>query len=188
MYLLQTIVLPWSNGFFLFSGGGSVYNERLAIILGFITLSSGLAAFFSCRIFVSFTMHARNKASPLNKLYADFYKYHLYYWWAFGVMLVAHLLISVVHTGLPQAGDPDAGIHWAILGFGALSLIIAVVLFSSCRVVPRLIAMATPRNPFKNTFYSRIYRFHSYYWVLLLAAVLTHFLLSYFHTGIWPGA
>ena len=119
--------------------------------------------------------------------YSVFYRFHLYYWWAFGVVLLAHLLVAVLHTGLPQAGDPDAGIHWEILGLGFFSAVSAAVAFSSCRVLPRLVAMAAPRSPLNNIAYRVFSRYHSYYWLVIGALVASHFAIAYWHAGIWPG-
>jgi hypothetical protein len=165
----------------------ALYYERLAIILGIITLVSALFVFFSCRIFVSRLPSPGSKPSRLKKLYKSFYKYHLYYWWALGVALLAHLMLAVLHTGLPQSGDPDAGIHWAILGFGVAGSISALVLFSSCRIVPRLLAMAGTADPFQSHVFKSAYKYHTYYWAILGMVVLTHFGIALAHAGIWPG-
>ncbi len=169
------------------SGITAVYNERLAIIFGFITLASGLSAFLSCRVCISWLSHLGLKNPTQIKGYSAFYKYHLYYWWAFGVSLVAHFMVATLHTGLPQAGDPDAGVHWIILGLGLFSGVSASSLFFSCRVLPRLVAMATPKKPFNNPLYRAYNKYHSYYWVILALLATAHFIVSYNHTGVWPG-
>jgi hypothetical protein len=165
----------------------AIYNERLAIIFGLITLTSGLAAFFSCRTCVNWLIRIGMKNPLNNKGYSAFYKYHIYYWWSFGVLLVAHILVAVIHTGLPQAGDSDANIHWMILGFGLFSAITAVFLFSSCRIVPRLISRVKPGNPLKNLRYRSFFGFHSYFWGVLALLVVLHFVIAYNHAGVWPG-
>ncbi len=96
-------------------------------------------------------------------------------------------MMAVLHTGLPQTGDPDAAVHWTILGVGFSGLLTASVLFSSCRVIPRLLALAGRKSPFENLFFRSIYRYHVYFWSILLIAVLAHFLVSYQHAGVWPG-
>ncbi len=165
----------------------SIYNERLAIVFGFITLALGLSVFLSCRVCISWLSHLGLQNPTKIRGYSSFYKYHLYYWWAFGVMLIAHIMVSILHTGFPQTSDPDASIHWIILGLGLGSFVTALGVFSSCRVLPKLMAMVTPKNPFSNTLYKPFFKYHSYYWLIMTLLVLAHFTVSGNHTGIWPG-
>lgn len=165
----------------------AIYNERLAIILGLVTLVLGLVVFFSCRTCVSWLSRLGVKNLMKARGYSMFYQYHLYYWWAFGVSVVAHFMISIIHTGLPQADYPDANIHWITLGLGLFSFITALVLFSSCRILPRLAAMIKPKSLFNNTMYKVLFRYHPHYWWILALLVVAHFTVSYNHTGIWPG-
>jgi hypothetical protein len=164
----------------------AVYNERLAIVFGFITLAFGLNAFLSCRVCISWLKRLGLKNPTQIKGYSSFYKYHLYYWWAFGVSILAHLMVATLHTGLPEAGDPDAGVHWIILGLGLFSGVAAIALFFSCRVIPRLVAMAVRINPFNNSFYRAYNKYHVYYWLVLAGLVAAHFIAGYSHSGIWP--
>ncbi len=163
----------------------AVYNERTAIILGLTTLLLGLAVFFSCRTFLSLYMrlHLGNPLS--NKGYLGFYRYHLFYWWIFGVALVSHFMMGVIHTGLPAAVDVDAYIHWIILVFGFMTALSSLTIFSTCRVYPRLLA---PDNKYalSNRVYRTIYRSHSYYWIGFIVLFSAHFATSYIHAGMWP--
>ena len=164
----------------------AVYDERLAIILGLVTLLFGLTVFFSCRTCISWLSRLGLKNLTETRGYLMFYRYHLYYWWAFGVLVVAHFLIATVHTGLPQAGDPDANIHWTILGLGLFSFITALVTFSSCRVLPKIAAVVSPKSLFNNNTYKIFFRYHTYYWWIMALLVAAHFTVSYSHAGIWP--
>lgn len=166
----------------------ATYNERLAIVFGVITLVLSLSTFLSCRTCISWLKRLGIQNPMHSKGYALFYRYHLYYWWAFGVALVAHFMVAVLHTGLPQSDDPDANIHWIILGLGLFSAISAVGLFSSCRILPRLAAMAKNNNPLDNMVFRVFFKYHSYYWFILAMLVAAHFGVSYWHAGIWPGA
>jgi cytochrome b561 len=166
---------------------GSVYNERLAIVLGLLTLTSGLVVFLSCRTCLSWLSHLGLKNLTQTRGYSVFFRYHLYYWWTFGVLLVAHLMVAVLHTGLPQAGDPDANVHWTILGLGLFSAISGLVVFSSCRVLPRLLGMALPRKRLNNLALSPFFKYHSFLWLILAALAISHFLVGLNHSGIWPG-
>ncbi len=180
--LLQNAVM-----FFQGSDITAVYDERIAIVLGYLTLISGLAVFISCRTCVSWLRHLGMKDPTTTRGYAGFYRFHLYYWWAFGVLLLIHLMMAILHTGLPQAGDPDASVHWIILGMGLFSAIAALMVFSSCRVLPRLITIATSRNPFQNIHFKTFFQNHSYFWVPLVLLAGVHIAFGFQHAGIWPG-
>lgn len=165
----------------------AIYNERLAILLGVITLACALATFASCRSCVSLFNHIGLKNLTQIKGYQSFYKYHTYYWWVFGVVLLSHIMMATVHSGLPQAGDPDAGIHWVILLVGMGGALSALALFSSCRVSPRLLAPTAPKISLANKTYRTFFNLHSYYWWILAAFIAGHFTVSFLHAGIWPG-
>ena len=168
------------------SAQASVYSERTAIILGFVTLALALAAFASCRTFVSLLTRLGVKNPTRSQAYRGFNRYHLYYWWFFGVAFLAHVMMATFHTGLPEAGDPDAGVHWAILILGLASGISSVAVFASCRILPRLLAPTVPKLSLTNKPYRSFFGYHSYYWLALVLLVAAHFLTVYLHTGAWP--
>ena len=165
----------------------AIDNERLAIVFGFVTLGLGVAAFLSCRICLAWLKRLGFKDPVHAGWYASFYGYHLYYWWGFGIAVVSHLWVALVHTGLPQSGDLGAGIHWAILGLGLFAAISASSVFFSCRVLPRLVAMATRGKPWHNARYRVYSSYHAYFWVMAALLVAAHFAASYRHAGVWPG-
>ena len=164
----------------------AVINERIAISLGFITLALGLATFISCRSFISLLMRLGIKTPMRNAVFLSFYRYHTYYWWFFGVAALSHFMMATFHTGLPQPGDPDAGIHWLILALGMASAVSGLTLFSSCRAYPRLMSPAVPKLSFQSATYRMFFRYHSYYWWVFGLLVAAHFVASYLHAGIWP--
>ena len=100
--------------------------------------------------------------------------------------MVAHLLVAVVHTGLPQTGDPDAPVHWWILGLGLFSALSAIGIFFSCRIIPKLMTMAGAKNN-DNKISNAFFKGHAYYWMVLGLLALSHFLVAFNHAGIWPG-
>ncbi len=185
--MINLVSSPVTNKLFEIASPSAVINERIAIILGVITLVLAVSVFASCRTFLSILKFFGLKFSSENKVYRAFNKFHLWYWWLFGVSLVAHIMMAVFHTGLPQAGDPDAGTHWTILALGLSAGILTGVLFASCRFFPRLLTPKKPGSLLKNVTYNMFYRYHNYYWLLLLLVVAGHFTLSYLHAGIWPG-
>jgi len=174
------------NVFYQVASPTSIYSERIAIIFGFITLVFALAIFFSCRTFVSLMTKLGVKNLLQWKPYKKFYQYHLYYWWLFGIAVLAHVIMGTIHTGLPKSGDPDAGIHWSILILGAVSLVSGIILFFSCRIIPRLISPTLPNINTENKTYFSIFKYHSYYWILFVLSVAVHFIITFIHTGVWP--
>ena len=164
----------------------AIYNERMAIVLGLVTLGFAVAAFVSCRTFVSMIGYLGIKNLGKSWAYERFNRYHFYYWWLFGVSMLAHLMMGTFHTGLPQAGDPDGGSHWAILILGTVGALSGIALFTSCRISPRLLSPQIPRLSLANKAYKSFFKYHSYYWIIFGISVTAHFAVSYLHAGIWP--
>ena len=164
----------------------AIYNERVAIILGFITLVSAIAAFVSCRTFMNILAHLGLKNASQSRFFQRYYRYHAWYWWVFGVALLTHLVIATVHTGLPKAGDPDAPIHWAILALGLAGGLTGITLFFSCRIVPRLMAPATDKFSLQNRAFNTFFKYHTWYWLVFVLLVAAHFTVSFIHAGAWP--
>jgi hypothetical protein len=167
------------------SSTAAIYNERIAIILGLVTVLAALATFGSCRILL-FIFKFFKASSVENRAYQLFSSYHSYYWFIFGVALMSHLMMAVFHTGLPKTGDPDGGVHWAILILGFCGMLSAAILFTTCKISPRLIAPSVPRLSLKSQAYRAFYKYHSYYWLAFTLLIAGHFVISYLHAGIWP--
>ena len=163
-----------------------IINERIAIILGVVTLTLGIAAFASCK--TCFSIFRRfGWGNPLdNKGYRLFFRYHSYYWWAFGIVLISHIFIAFVHTGLPQAGDPGAWIHWVILSLGLVTALSAGVQFFSCRICFKFLSRQKSSDFFNNRTLQPFFKFHSYYWIIFFLLAFVHFAAGYYHAGIWP--
>jgi hypothetical protein len=169
------------------NSGAGLYGERLAVALGFVTLAFALATFASCRSCLSLLGRLHVKNPMETRPYRTFYKYHGYYWSIFLLTLILHLISAVMHTAIPTADDPDAQIHWVILGFAFGSLVSTGVVLSSCRSLVNLLNLFAEKGPLSNLRYQLFYQYHSYYWVLLILAIAGHVASAYLHTGIWPG-
>jgi hypothetical protein len=168
------------------ASGPGLYGERLAIVLGFVTLISAVATFATCRSCLSLLGRFGLK-NPLDmRWYRPLYKYHGYYWWVFLMGLFLHLLTAMMHTAIPIPGDPDAQIHWIILSLGFASLVLVVIMVSSCRSLVGLLNLFREKNLLSDKIYQLFYRFHSYYWLILFLLIAGHFTGSYIHTGVWP--
>ena len=169
------------------SGNIGLYSERLTVILGFVTLAAAVATFVTCRSCLSFLGRFGLKIHVDAGWYRPFYKYHGYYWWVLILGLTLHFLSAVMHTGIPQAGDPDAPIHWVVLGLGLGAAVSTGAVLSSCRSMAGLLNTFTGKTPTGNKRYLSFYRYHSYYWLILILAIAGHFAASYAHIGVWPG-
>ena len=164
-----------------------IYYERIAVVLGFVTLVAALATFASCRSFINLISRYTRKNLLENRAYQSFYKYHTYYWWSLFVILIIHMMSAGIHTYLlPAPDDPDALAHWLILGFAFAILATISIQFASCRSFASLVEFITQSNPVKFRVYKGFYRFHAYYWWLFLSAVAGHIIASSIHTRIWP--
>ena len=171
----------------LYSAGNiGIYNERLAVTLGLITLVFGLAIFVSCRICVSFLARAGLDRFTSGKSYRSFYRFHSYYWWIFWFVFVLHVLTALMHSGIPDPGDSDSAAHWSILGLGAASFIAILTVGVSCRSLAGVLDLYLTGGPLQSGFYKLFYRYHSYYWLIVLLGVVGHFTSAFLHTGIWP--
>lgn len=164
----------------------SIYNERISIVLGFLTLFALMAVFFSCRTCVSVPKRLKLVNLMNSRAYRKFYQYHSYYWWVFEVLLVAHFMMVVMHVGMQRAGDTDPLIYWFILLLGLSTALATAALLFSCRIMPRLITAATAKKPLTYRSFNTFFQRHGYYWWLVLLLALAHFTVGYVHIGIWP--
>jgi hypothetical protein len=163
----------------------TVYNERLAIVLGFITLIFVLATLLSCRSFISF-LKLFKIINPLeNRAFNSFYKYHSFYWYGFILSVILHLLVGIMHVRVSDPTDPDAYLHLYILIAGAVAFLVTIFIFLSCRSFAVFLNIVEGKSPFSGKWFSSLFRKHEYYWIFLILAVVVHFAFIYLHTGIW---
>ena len=163
-----------------------IYNQRLAIVLGFITLASGMAVVLTCRSFFQILPRVGIKNPLKNAVYNKAYSFHAYFWWIFIMGLILHLMTALFHTGLPAAGDPDAPVHWVILGLAAGSVLLLTPVLLSCRSIATFFNFVNGKSPLNNNTYGWLFRRHGLFWWPFIVCVSAHFLVAYIHTGIWP--
>lgn len=168
------------------TGNTALYGERLAVALGFITLVSGIATFISCRSFPGLLKFLHLPDLMNIKIFQPFYKYHAYYWWVFLLALFLHFVTALVHVALPAPGDPDALIHWVILAFGIIALVSLVMVLTSCRSFANFLGFFLGKNSLTINSYKNFYRYHSFFWWVLITTVAGHFGSSYVHIRLWP--
>jgi hypothetical protein len=140
----------------------------------------------TCRSFVQILTRVGIKHSLQNAAYKKAYEFHAYFWWVFIMGLILHLMTALFHTGLPAAGDPDALVHWVILGFAAGSVLLLFPVLMSCRSVASLFNFVNGKSPLNNNIYTWFFRYHGLFWWPFILSVSAHFTLAYIHTGVWP--
>jgi hypothetical protein len=164
----------------------AAYSERLAVILGIITLFTALAIFFSCRICIKILNKIGLKKMVAHKIYRSFLKYHPYYWWAFWLIFVIHLLAAIMHLGFNTAGDPDAYLHKYSVIFGISAMLSILLVSFSCYGITALVRLFSDRRPVDFKFIGAVYKYHAYYWMIFLLLIAAHFIAGYLHSGWWP--
>ncbi len=172
---------------YISSSGAARYGERLAVALGFVTLLFALATFASCRSCLSFLSRFGLKNPVDLWWYRPFYRYHGYYWWGFLFGLLLHLMAAVMHTAIPALGDPDGLLHLIILSFGAVSPVAVGGGFSSCRWLVCVVPPFMEKGPLSSRKYQEFYRYHSWFWLILILVTAGHLIAGYVHVGFWPG-
>jgi hypothetical protein len=162
----------------------TIYNERLAIVLGFIALLFFIAVFVTCRSFTSLLAKTGFKKTTSNIIYISLLKFHSFFWWGMVFSVVLHLLVAVMHLSYNDPLDPDAYWHPYIFaaGLGALSLILIV--YFSCRSFAVILLLLQGKTLLSKE-YAGFYQLHNLVWLLTFAVVIIHFTLGYLHTGIW---
>ncbi len=165
------------------AGGQEIYLHRVILFLGLGSGALALATFAYCRSCLAFfRIPGRNPMET--RAYPSFFRQHASYWWAFGVLMVAHIMTAISHTGLPAAGDPDAYIHQIVLLLGIAIAVCALAMFSTCRVFPRLLAPLTPRSGAASRLYQLLYGGHSYLWLAFSMLVAGHMAVGIIHAGL----
>jgi len=161
-----------------------VYDERIAIILGWVTLILALSIFFSCRTFVGFMKKSGWVKIVDNPIYSKFYSYHGAYWWFFIIVLTIHFLTAFAHVGIPQSGDPDSPIHWGILLTGLVGAFVYAAIYFSCRSIGTLWGFFTDKGPAQ--LYPSFFKSHNAVWFLFGIIIFIHLVLALIHVGVWP--
>ena len=170
----------------MITGDLGLYGERLAVVLGFCTLGFFIAMATTCRSFVPLAGKIGLSELTKSKAYRKYFGFHSFFWYGFFMLLILHMMTGFMHTEFPRAGDPDVGIHWAILIAAGSVLLSIGMTFSSCRSFVGIFR-AAGKNPLAGR-YSGYYQMHNYIWILLLLALIGHLTASYLHIGFWPSA
>jgi hypothetical protein len=163
-----------------------MFEESLAITLGYLTLLLVIAIFASCRSFISILTRSGFKDPMQLGWYRRFYKFHSFFWAAFLTVFIVHVITALIHTGLPAFGDPDALTHLFILIPGIIALFLFLALALSCRISPAIIKKSTGKNALDDAGYKNFYKNHSMYWGMFFLFAAVHIILAFIHTGFIP--
>jgi hypothetical protein len=169
----------------MINGDAGLFWERLAVVLGFTNLALFIGMGITCRSFLNIARNLRITRFTSSRPYQALFKYHSFFWYGFFVVLFLHIILAILHTEIPKAGDPDAAIHWAILGFAGSVLVSTALTFSGCRTFSGILQGFRGDKLYKG-FYGHYFKLHAYFWVILLAALAGHLVTAYPHIGFWP--
>jgi hypothetical protein len=168
--------------FALFHGSAlDVYVHWLIMGLGIGVLVSAVAVLFSCRSFAGMLHLLSPGTSWRDRCYRGFFRYHAYYWAAFGLVLVLHLMVTVVHVGTPVSGEVVHLAHVVVYTTAITNVAMVLVVLTSCRTVNWIVSAVTGRSRLGTTLYRGFYRFHGVYWWLLVFSVGGHIVSGIIH-------
>jgi len=166
----------------LFQGSSlDIYVHWLILWLGMGIIIVGLAIFLSCRIVagaLNLTGMHQNRGA---RIYRIFSRYHSYYWAAFWLILVLHLMATITHIGLPVAGEPYFRAQQVALYSAVANLVLIIIIFTSCKSFVGLVAIFSSGNMLGNIKYKRFFKLHSLYWWLLGSSIVTHIISGIIH-------
>ncbi len=157
-----------------------IYVHWTILALGIGVLVFGIAVITTCRSVAGF-FHLLQGKSWRTRAYSAYARYHTYYWVAFGLFLMLHLLVTIVHVGAPYAGEPYALEHQIVFYTAFTNSALTLLVFASCRSCLRLIGLFTTRDPFSSRFFKWYYRYHSLVWWLLAASFVVHIVAGIIH-------
>jgi hypothetical protein len=140
-----------------------------------------VAVITTCRSVAGFFHLLRDGTSLKMKIYRAYFRLHSYYWVAFAGFLVLHLMVTVVHIGVPSPGEPYALAHQFVFYSAIANLVLAAIVFTSCRSFLSLYALFSTKIPLNGSFFKRFYNTHAVLWVLLISSILIHIIAGVIH-------
>jgi|WetSurMetagenome_2_1015567.scaffolds.fasta_scaffold284962_2 hypothetical protein len=158
-----------------------IYVHWLILVLGIGILVSGIAVITTCRNVAGFFHLLKTGDSLKTKVYKGCFRFHSYYWVAFLLFLLLHLMATVFHVGLPSVGEPYHLAHQVVFYTAFVNFILSLVVFCSCRSFLSLIGIFSARNPLSGGFFKRFYSWHSVLWVILGFSFVAHITAGIIH-------
>jgi hypothetical protein len=115
------------------------------------------------------------------RIYHIFSRYHSYYWAAFWIILILHLMVTITHIGLPADGEPYFREQQMTLYSAIANFILLLIIFTSCKSFISLTALFTSRNILSSIIYKRFFKLHSLFWGLLGVSIIVHIIYGIIH-------
>jgi hypothetical protein len=166
----------------IFQGSSlDIYVHWLILALGIGILVFGIAVITTCRSVAGFFHILQGKDSLGTKAYSVYFRFHSYYWVAFGFFLIFHLMVTIVHVGLPSVGEPYSLAHQLVFYTAITNFLFTMVVFTSCKSFLSLVGIFSSRNPLSTDGFKKFYRFHSVFWWLLTASFIVHISAGIIH-------
>jgi hypothetical protein len=166
----------------IFQGSSlDIYVHWLILALGIGILVFGIAVITTCRSVAGF-FHLLNDKNTLGaKIYRTYFRFHSYYWVAFGTFLVFHLMVTIVHVGVPSAGEPFYLAHQLVFYTAITNFLLTAVVFTSCKSFLSLASLFSSKNPLSRGGFKKFYRYHSVFWWMLAASFIVHITAGIIH-------
>jgi hypothetical protein len=159
----------------IFQGSSlDIYVHWLILALGIGILVTGIAVITTCRSVAGFFHLINDKDSLGARAYRVYFRFHSYYWVAFGTFFISHLMVTVVHVGLPSAGEPYSLAHQLVFYTAITNFLLTLIVFTSCKSFLNLVGIFSSRNLLSANGFKKFYRFHSIFWWLLCVSFIVH--------------
>lgn len=166
----------------IFQGSSlDIYVHWLILALGIGILMFGIAVITSCRSVAGFFHLLQDKNTLGMKIYMVYFRFHSYYWIAFGFFLIFHLMVTIVHVGYPSSGAPYVLPHQLVFYTAIVNFLLIIVVFTSCKSFLSLVNIFNSKNPLSIGGFKRFYRFHSVFWWLLGVSFIVHITAGIIH-------
>jgi len=166
----------------IFQGSSQdIYIHWMILALGIGILVSGIAVITTCRSVAGFFHLLSGNDSFKTRVYGAYYRFHSYYWVAFWLFLVLHLMVTIVHVGLPSPGEPYFLAHQIVFYSAIANFLLFLAVFTSCKSFLSFVSLFTSRNPLTGNIFKRFYRFHSILWWMLAVSFIVHIVAGIIH-------
>ena len=158
-----------------------IYIHWMILALGIGILISGIAVITTCRSVAGFFHLLQGTGSFKTRFYSVYFRFHSYYWVAFFLILVLHLMVTIVHIGLPSPGEPYLLAHQVVFYSAIANFLLTLVVFTSCKSFLSLVSLFANRNPLSDNGFKRFYRFHAVLWWMLFVSFIVHIIAGIIH-------
>jgi hypothetical protein len=142
----------------IFQGSApDVYIHWLIVIFGIGILASGIAVMTSCRSFAGIFHFPDAKDTFKTKFYRVYFRYHSYYRVSFWLFLMLHLMVTIVHIGLPSPVEPFFHAHQIVFFTSIVNFLLIMFVFYSCKSFIGIIDFFSSGSPLSKSIFKRFY-------------------------------